>query len=110
MKGRLTYIISCWILFVAGPAVRAQSGDFTPVKEDSALLAHLFGTYQQQYKDELGQLPSRNRKDFQEVYADRWENVKEKFDKQEIYTSPFAQQYLDALVAEIVKANPVLRD
>jgi hypothetical protein len=36
--------------------------------------------------------------------------VKEKFDNQEIYTSSFAQEYLDALVAEIEKANPGLRD
>lgn len=39
----------------------------------------------------------------------RWENIKEKFDKKEIYTSTHAQKYLDALVAEIVKANPQLQ-
>ena len=89
---------------------RTQGGDFSPAAEDMALLSHLSVTYQQQYKDELAQLPPKNRKDFLDVYNERWENVKEKFDKQEIYTSPAAQEYLDALVAEIVKANPILRD
>lgn len=44
-----------------------------------------------------------------EVYKLRWENIKEKFDNKEIYTSQFAQQYLDAIVAEVVKGNPVLQ-
>jgi hypothetical protein len=42
------------------------------------------------------------------VYKLRWDNVKEVFDKKEIYTSAPAQQYMNALVAEIVKANPLL--
>ena len=88
----------------------AQGGDFSPAAADMALLSHLSITYQQQYKDELGQLPAKNRKDLLDLYNERWENIKEKFDKQEIYTSPAVQEYLDALVAEIVKANPILRD
>ena len=88
----------------------AQVGDFAPVAEDSSRLIGLEGKYQQRYKEELGTLPSRNRKDFLDVYAKRWENIKAKFDNQEIYTSSFAQQYLDALVAEIEKANPSLRE
>ncbi|HMH24609.1 MAG TPA: M48 family metallopeptidase [Puia sp.] len=92
------------------PAVRAQEYDFLPVAEDISLLTTLSGKCQQRYKDELDKLPSKNKKDFLEAYAQRWENVKEKFDKQEIYTSAFAQKYLDGLVAEIRSANPMLRD
>ena len=121
-------IIVCWGLVLIGFAVCAQgnsalpdkggvsdkevaaSKDFLPAREDSLLLARLYDGYQQHYKERVDQLPSKYRKDFLEVYAERWGNVKEKFDKQEIYTPVFAQEYLDALVTEIKKANPVLRD
>ena len=92
------------------PAVRAQTTDFSPATEDTVLLTRLSGQYQQHYKEELDKLPSKNKKDFIEEYSERWDNVKEKFDKREIYTSAPAQQYLDALVAEIERGNPSLRD
>jgi hypothetical protein len=86
----------------------AQGNEFLPSVQDSDLLKSLYTTYQQQYQKELKDLPSRNRKDFQELYADRWKNITEKFDKREIYTAVAAQQYLDTLVREIVRANPML--
>ena len=88
----------------------AQGKEFSPVTEDAALLSSLYNNYQQHYEAELRNLPSRNKKDFQDLYGDRWKNIKEKFDKQEIYTAVFAQGYLDALAAEIVKANPSLKE
>ncbi|HEY4148391.1 MAG TPA: M48 family metalloprotease [Chitinophagaceae bacterium] len=88
----------------------AQTTAFTPATEDVTLLNTLSLQYEKQHKDELELLPSKYKKDYQEEYAQVWKNVKEKFDKKEIYTAPAAQQYMDALVAEIVKANPVLRD
>jgi Zn-dependent protease with chaperone function len=95
-------LMLCWL--------GAGAQGFVPVKEDSAALTNLAGVYQQQYKEESDRLPALNKKDFQEIYDDRWKNIKEKLDKQEIYTSVAAQQYLDALVAEIVRANPILKD
>jgi Zn-dependent protease with chaperone function len=89
---------------------RAQKADFLPVAEDPALLTNLSEKYQQRFREDLDKLPSKNKKDFQEAYTHRWENVKQKFDKQEIYTSPVAQQYLDGLAAEIKRGNPQLRD
>jgi peptidase M48-like protein len=91
-------------------STRAQIRDFSPVPEDKQMLVNLLGQYQQHFKEGINKLPSSNRKDYTEVYTHRWENIKEKFDKQEIYTSPAAQQYLDALVAEIEKGNPILQD
>jgi Zn-dependent protease with chaperone function len=86
-----------------------QTTAFSPAKEDQSMLTGLSGKYEQQYKEDLEKLPAQNKKDFLEVYADRWKNIKEKFDKQEIYTSTAAQEYLDALVAEIVRSNPSLK-
>ncbi len=88
----------------------AQSRDFLPEKTDSVLLAGLSAKYQEEYKRELTQLPGVNKKDFQELYGERWKSIKARFDAQEIYTSAAAQQYLDALAGEIVKANAVLQD
>ncbi len=103
----LTLIVVCTLAgFLAG----AQGKEFSPVAEDPALLTSLYSNYQQHYQEELRNLPSRNKKDFQDLYAERWKNIKEKFDKQEIYMAVFAQGYLDALAAEIVKANPSLKE
>ena len=102
------FLLICGLSVVCHFSATAQLKDFSPASPDSALLRGLYANYQQHYKAEVDQLPSTNKKDFQELYADRWKNIKEKFDKKEIYTYPAAQAYLDALVAEIVKANPGL--
>ena len=104
------FVPLCLIGFViCCPVVRAQEKDFTPVTENAALLAGLLNQYQQQYKDYLSQLPSGNRKDYVEIYNERWKDIQEKFDKQEIYTASDAQDYLDKLVGVIVKGNPELQ-
>jgi Zn-dependent protease with chaperone function len=100
-----------FLLFMGLAAVvpaRAQTMAFQPATEDSVLLARLCAGYAAQYKQGLEQLPSDNRKDYQELYTERWQSIKTKFDEREIYTSAEAQAYLDALTAEIVRANPVL--
>lgn len=81
---------------------------FSPAAENESFLKALSAKYEEDYKSELAELPKENRKDFEEAYGRRWDNIKEVFDRKEIYTSPAVQQYLDALVAEITKANPVL--
>jgi len=103
---RLTFSL----LFFAGCSLvaRSQTRDFFPAPQDTVLLSKLCTNYQQHYKEELNQLPSTNKKDFQEIYGDRWKNIKEKFDKREIYTDADAQKYLDALAGEVVRANPGL--
>ena len=82
---------------------------FSPAPEDATFLKTLSTKYEDHYKAELASLPKENKKDFEEVYKQRWDNIKSVFDKKEIYKSSAAQQYLDALVAEIVKSNPLLQ-
>jgi len=100
-------LILCFFIGSSSVA-RTQTRDFSPTRQDSVLLSKLCSNYQQHYQEELNQLPSENKKDFKEIYGDRWKNIKEKFDKKEVYTDAGAQAYLDALVAEIVRANPRL--
>ncbi|HEY4207839.1 MAG TPA: M48 family metalloprotease [Puia sp.] len=86
----------------------AQTKDFYPAQQDDAYLSQLSAKYQQQYKADLDKLPSRNRHDLVEAYQHRWENIKEKFDKKEVYTSRAAQAYLDRLVSAVRQGNPGL--
>jgi len=86
----------------------SQVKEFLPTQPDDAYLTGLSDKYFRQYKDRIAQLPSKNKKDLVEVYQHRWENIKEKFDKKEIYTSKTAQAYLDRMVAAIKKGNPLL--
>ena len=96
-------------LFIFTICVAQSQPAFLPATEDAILLKALTVKYEGQYKADLSSLPKENRKDFEEVYRQRWDNIKSVLDKKEIYTSASAQQYLDALVAEIVKANPLLQ-
>lgn len=111
---RMRHTFVAFLLYQIGfglscPRTNAQGSDFIPTTENSVLLTNLLAQYQQQYKDHLTQLPSANRKDYVEMYDERWKDIKERFDKQEIYTAADAQGYLDKLVGVIVKANPDLQ-
>ena len=101
----LTHFFICIAFFSAS----SQNVAFIPSAEDDAFLKTLSAKYEDHYKNELASLPKENKKDFEEVYKLRWNNVKDVFDKKEIYTAATAQLYLDSLVAEIVKGNPLLQ-
>ncbi len=105
---RTITIIAFITLSVTNKAV-SQPIIFEPVKQDSVLLASLVSKFEKSYKQRTATFPSENKKDFEEIYKMRWENIKEKFDEREVYTSASAQKYLDAVVAEIVKSNPSLQ-
>ena len=96
-------------LFIFTICIAQNQPAFSPADEDVILLKALTVKYQDHYKAGLSSLPTENRKDFEEVYKQRWDNIKSILNKKEIYTSAQAQQYLDALVAEIVKTNPLLQ-
>jgi Zn-dependent protease with chaperone function len=88
----------------------AQVQAFAPAPENEAHLKGLLTTVEKSYQQHLSKLPSENKKDYLRAYGSMWEFIKEKFDQKEIYTADVAQQYLNALVAEIVNGNPQLKD
>jgi Zn-dependent protease with chaperone function len=106
---RLPAILCLIASVVCCPGVRAQDNGFTPAGENPALLAKLFTQYQDRYKEHLSQLPSGNKKDYVEIYNERWKDIQARFDKQEIWTASDAQEYLDGMVGVVVKANPQLQ-
>jgi Zn-dependent protease with chaperone function len=103
------FLFSCLLITGSLTASFAQPGAFTPVDVDPVVIKTLADQHEKVFRQELASLPTKNKKDYEEVYRLRWDNIKSKFDNVEIYTSPAAQAYLDALVAEIVKANPALQ-
>lgn len=95
-------------LLLAAAVVSAQSTAFAPVPSDQGILSQLYTRFEEQHKQQLSTLPKDNREDYKKIYQARWVNIKAKFDDKEIYTDKAAQQYLDALTNEIVRANPSL--
>jgi len=92
------------------PTGFAQSSAFSPAAEDPALQQSLRSKYEQHYRAGISRLPATYKKDYENIYRQRWDHIRTVFDKKEIYTAKAAQQYLDALVAAIVKGNPILQD
>jgi len=104
----ILYALGALCLFPT--VIAAQSQIFTPVAENQSVLKDLTDKYELQYKEEVSNLPSRYKADYSDIYKARWENIKSVFDRKEVYTSLPAQQYLDAVVNEIVKSNSLLKD
>jgi arsenate reductase-like glutaredoxin family protein len=89
--------------------VSAQQTIFKPAIENDAQLKLISVSLEKSYQQDIAGLPSENKKELVKIYKQRWDNIQDKFDKKEIYADARAQQYLDATVAEIVKANPLLQ-
>lgn len=112
MNCRWQLFILCAILPVICLLLSAhshsQSYIFTPASLDSIQLISLKGKFEKIYLQEIAGFPAATKKDLTEIYSQRWENVKDKFERKEIFASATAQNYLDGLVSEVVKANPIL--
>jgi hypothetical protein len=87
----------------------AQNAVFMPEEESPDFFLSMAKQYEQVYKLELSSLPRQYKPDFEKVYEQRWKYIRSKFENREIYPGKDAQNYLDAITAEIVNANPSLR-
>ncbi|HUR12312.1 MAG TPA: M48 family metallopeptidase [Flavitalea sp.] len=102
---KITIFLGCLLILSITSYTQAI---FSPAAENESLLQTLAKKYETAYKNRVSSLPSSNRKDFEDIYTLRWKLIRAKFDEKEIYTSPAAQQYLDALVQDIVTSNIIL--
>lgn len=105
-----TFVPALFFIFVNSCPTLAQEKVFVPANESATLRKSISTSLEKQYQLDIASLPSENKKDLLKIYKQRWDNIQQKFDKNEIYTNLQAQQYLDALVAEIVKTNPLLQN
>lgn len=92
----------------------AATGSGQPVfqlgEKDSFLLRTFISTHEQRYRQTLDALPAAYTADYKKQYGLRWDNVKNKFNKGEIYTAAYAREYLGSIVSEITRSNPMLAD
>ncbi len=105
----LILFVSLILLVVSIHTIAQTPFIFIPSVKDDAALKTLAAITEKRYHDETASLSKENQKDYLAIYKSVWEDVKQKFDKKEIYTADNAQQYLNAIVAEIKSKNPVLQ-
>ncbi|SHK82568.1 Peptidase family M48 [Chitinophaga jiangningensis] len=106
---RIVFLALCCCLLLPG-YLSAQCTVFKPVAVNEARIRSLTAELETRYKTTIAALPAANRKDYEAIYKERWENIKSILDKQEVYTAPFAQSYLDKIAKTIIAANPVLKE
>ncbi len=102
-----TLILSLLLISTSRTSI-AQNAVFVPEEDNPDFFLSLSKQYEQVYKNELNTLPSVYKKDYEKVYEQRWKHITSKFNNKEIYSGKEAQQYLDALTGDIVRANPSL--
>src|SRR4030095_4681742 len=108
IKNSLKALAFLFVITLANQAF-AQESIFTPAIADVSLLKKLFEKHETSFKQSLSSLPSANKTDYENIYKERWNYIKQKFDNKEIYTNSIAQKWLDALVQEIIQANAILK-
>ena len=97
------------LLFMGCTHLFAQPQSYKPVKQDSMALVSIMKNFEVKYKSALSTLPAENKSSMKDFYQARWDYAKTLFTEKEIFLDKAAQEYLDALVGEIRKANPVLQ-
>jgi Zn-dependent protease with chaperone function len=108
VKNPVIYITAFFSLCVL--QATAQGKYFAPAIEDQETLKSISSLLEKRYKQDIDRLPAVNKSDLTTIYKQRWDKVRDVVDNDEIYTDKQAQEYLDKIVAEIVKANPLLQN
>jgi hypothetical protein len=63
---------------------------------------------EKRYKADLSTLTGKNKKYLEQIFKDRYENVKKMYDHNEIVTESVAHGYLQSLLREVIKSNSAL--
>jgi Zn-dependent protease with chaperone function len=82
---------------------------YIPLKEDSATLNKLLKETEANYKLETENYKGAYKKDFIEITKERYDYIKQQLTGNSLITSGEAYTYLQNIVSEIVKNNPVLK-
>lgn len=86
----------------------AQPHVFVPRKEETKIGDEVFTSLEKRCLSEISQLKGGNKKQLEKIYKERWENIREKFSNKHIFFQYEGVDYLDAVVGEIMNANPLL--
>lgn len=77
--------------------------------ENEAILQQTLNLVSSRYKNETAALTGENKKYIADLYKERFDGIKELFDKKELLADTAAQNYLQALAALIIQANDSLQ-
>lgn len=99
------------LLLLASPVFAQQTPAplYKPSIVDGTRTHALMRKFERQHDTLQKNLPAEFRKDYSEIYGQRWKYIKSRFQKKEIYTPPVAQQYIDSMLNRIIAANPELK-
>ena len=98
------------LLFTGSCNISKAQNAFIPASINEEFLKKESATVEANYLQKIKSLPSQNKNDFSKIYKERKEFIRGFFDSKEIYTNSQAQEYLDAIVGEIIRSNPELQN
>lgn len=87
----------------------AQVQLFSILKTDAAYKQSALKAIEERYNEDISQVKGDNKKYFKEIYKQRFDYIKSNFDMEGIVTDSAAISYINALVKEILAANPALQ-
>lgn len=77
-------------------------------EDDAAKYKEWMAATEKRYKADVSGLSGKNKKYLEQLFKDRFENIKKMYDRKEIVTEAMANGYLQSLITEIIKSNQVL--
>lgn len=109
IKLRLLCLIA--VLFCLQPlSFSQQANRFTALADDPAQIRSWTSRSDEQHKDLLKNLPKAYRKDYEQIYTDRYKHISELTAKGKIITDAAVTNYLQQLVSAISSNNPAIRE
>ncbi|OQP68060.1 M48 family metalloprotease [Niastella populi] len=77
-------------------------------EDDAGKYSEWMAATEKRYKADVSGLGGGNKKYLEQLFKDRYENIRKMYDRKEIVTEAVANGYLQSLVSEIVRSNQSL--
>jgi Zn-dependent protease with chaperone function len=109
MKPGLNISLLLFVCICVSNSILAQNAAFySPLKDDPTLSRQLTEATEKRYKKDLTGISGSNKKQFEEIYKERYLKIQKMYTEKEIIAEGKAASYLQSLVQEIIKSNPAL--
>jgi len=82
-----------------------SSADYNPFTDNSRLEKQLLDDISKRFQEDQLSVNGKNKKYILEMYKERYETIKKKFDEKEVITNQEVNQYLKQLTDEIINPN-----